>query len=161
MRRSIVVLACAAALGVLAAPASAGPVENAFRDFIERLRQQGTTVTEALIGDRWVPVRTPVLERRVDELPLGRGMYAVFVAPGCRECKEALQHLSRHGRKVEVLDLGQSPTAREAYKLAEGHGLPLILVGNHRLTGWNKRLFDDAVRHELNDATAGQQGSGA
>jgi glutaredoxin len=158
MRASIVALVLGAAL---ASPVAAGPVEDAFRGFIDQLRGQGRTIAEALVGQRWQQVRTPVLEPRVDELPLGRGLIAVFVAPGCLDCREALEHLQRRGRKIEVLDLSTSRTAREAYALAEGHGLPLVLIGSQRLTGWNKRLYEEAVRRSITDEAAGQQGQGA
>jgi hypothetical protein len=145
----------------VAGPVLAGPIEDRFREFIDRLRAQGQTIGESMLGDRWQAVRTPVLERRVDALPLGRGMYAVFVVPGCSDCREAVEHLRKGGRVVEVLDLSSSKTAREAYKLADGQGLPLLLIGNQKLTGWNKRLFEQAVRRSITDESDAQRGTGA
>ena len=149
-------LACALAL-----PAQAGRVEDSFRGFIDQLKQRGGAITELRQGLGSLEVVTPVLEPRVDELPLGRGEYALFVAPGCRACNAAVAYLKAKGRHFEVLDISRSQTAREAYALAQGHGLPLVLVGSQRLTGWNERLFKDAIRKDILDTTRQQQGQGA
>ena len=158
MRLSLLpaLLACALAL-----PAQAGRIEDGFRGFIDQLKQRGATITELRHGLGYVDVVTPVLERRVDELPLGRGQYAVIVAPGCRACTSAVGYLKAKGLNYEVLDVGSSQTAREAYALAQGHGYPLVLVGTQRVTGWSERLFKDAVRRDIQETIRQQQGQGA
>lgn len=157
--RTVITLALGLAIG-LARPASAGPVEDAFAAFIDRLRAQGQAIVEGAMPGGWRDARTAALEPRVDTLPLGREQYVIFVAPGCLACRDALAALDKRRFKVEVLDVTRSKTAREAYALAQGQGLPMMLVGGQRLTGWSPRLFDEAIRRAVRDA-ATQQGQGA
>lgn len=159
MRARKLIATVAALVAALAAPVQAGEIEDAFRGFIDRLRGQGRTILESAQGRGWQEARTPVLEPRVDELPLGHGQHVLFVAPGCRSCDEAQKYFSQRRWKVEVLDLSRSGTAREAYALAQGHGLPLVLIGKHRLTGWNLRLLKEAVVRDTMDKVP--SGSGA
>ena len=159
MRVRKLIATVAALAAAVATPVRAGEIEDAFRAFIDRLRGQGKTILEAAQGRGWPEARSAVLERRVDELPLGHGQNALFVAPGCRSCDEAQQYFRQRRWKVEVLDLSRSRTAREAYALAQGHGLPLVLIGNQRLTGWNLRLLKEAVVRDTMDKVPREGGA--
>lgn len=159
MRKFVV----AALLGsALIGPAQAGKIEDAFRGFIDRLRSAGQAISEYRQSIGFQEVKVPTLEKRVDELPLGRREYAVFVTPGCRGCDAAVKYLKAKKVDFEVLDVGKgSNTAREAYALTKGQGFPVILVGTQRLTGWNERLFKQAIRADAQGTLQRQQGDGA
>lgn len=158
MRRALVL---AALLGVVALPARAGRIEEAFRGFLERLRAEGRGVDAWRDRLGFREIRVPELAPRVDQLPLGRQDYAVFVTAGCAGCTQAVAFMRQRGLAMEVLDVTRSATAREAYALTGGQGFPLVLVGKQRLTGWSERLFKDALRNEVQDVLQRQQGQGA
>lgn len=157
--RAVITLVLGLAIG-LARPASAGPIEDAFAAFIDRLRAQGQAIVEGAMPGGWGEARTASLERRVDKLPLGHDQFVIFVAPGCWGCREARKALDQQGMPVEELDVTASKTAREAYALAQGQGLPVLLIGGHRLTGWSPRLFKEAQRRALLERMGRQQGQG-
>lgn len=158
MRRPLLLLALMTAAAL---PAQAGRIEDAFRGFLERLRG-GAPVADVL-RERWAQpeVRVPELASRVETLPLGQHDYAVFVAPGCRGCEQALAYLRERKLAFEVLDVTRSATAREAYQLTGAQGLPVVLVGKQRITGWSERLFKEALRNQAQDALLQAQGDGA
>jgi glutaredoxin len=158
MKRTIGIVLLTSAL---IAPAQAGGIEDAFKAFIDRVRSQGREILEHRLGQGFAEVRTPVLDRRVDDLPLARDTFAVFVTPGCRGCADAEAYLRKRGYNFEVLDVSRSKTAREAYSLVKGNGFPTVLIGNQRLTGWNERLFRRAHANSIQEQSAGQQGTGA
>lgn len=148
-------------MATMAMPAQAGRIEDAFRGFLERLRG-GAPMAEVLRQPWAQPeVRVPELAPRVEELPLGQHEYAVFVAPGCRGCEQALAYLRERKLAFEVLDVTRSATAREAFRLTGAQGLPVVLVGKQRITGWSERLFKMALRDQVQDALRQAQGDGA
>ncbi len=150
------------ALGsLLSWPAHAGRIEDGFRAFIDRLRSAGQQVEEFRHRLSFQEVRVPELAPRVETLPLGRQSYAVFVTPGCRACNDAVRFLRSKGLDHDVLDVSRSVTAREAYTLTRANGFPVVLVGTQRLTGWNERLFKDAVRNDAQSTLINMQGQGS
>ena len=154
-------LLIAALCSLLVLPAQAGRIDDAFRGFIERLRAGGQNVSEFRQSLGFREVRVPELAPRVDRLPLGKQQYAVFVTPGCRGCRAAADYLHAQGLDYEVLDVSRSVTARQAYTLTERQGFPVVLVGSQRLTGWNERLFKDAVRNDVQNTLIQMQGQGS
>lgn len=142
----------------LAAPAAAGSVEDAFRGHLERLRSKG----EPLRSRADVPrVTQPSMAKRVDQLPLGRNEYVVFVVPGCRSCEQAVADLKRRGMGYEVLDLSRSETAREAFALTKAKGVPAVMAGNYLINGWSEKLFEKSMVLNATDQMRGAQGQGA
>lgn len=151
----------AVVLAVTLAPAQAGRIEDGFRAFIDRLKSHGQQIAEYRHGFGLREVQVPELAPRVDTLPLGRQEYAVFVTPGCRGCAAAISYLQANRLSFEVLDVSRSATARDAYSLVQGHGFPVILLGNQRLTGWNERLHERALINETQRELQRRQGDGA
>lgn len=155
MKLRIALLAAVAA--ALSAPASAGSIEDAFRAYLDKLKERGRQL--AMRSDAPL-VQKPSLAKRTDKLPLGRREYAVFVSPGCRQCDQAVQELRSMGLAFDVLDLSRSDTAREAYPLLKSKGVPAVLVGNYVLSGWDRKLFEQAFKADMQDELRQQQSQG-
>jgi glutaredoxin len=145
-------------LAALAAPASAGSVEDAFRGYLDRLKSMGQEL-RSRVDTR--TVSKPTLTKRVDQLPLGRSEYAVFVSPGCSRCDAAVEDMRRRGLAFDVLDLSRNDTAREAFALTKAKGVPAVMVGPYLLTGWDKKLFEKAIKLEAQEKIQQNQGQGA
>lgn len=142
--------------------AQAGAIEDAFRSFIDNLKSRGQPIAEFRLGPfGFSEVRVPELDERVDQLPLGRQHYAVFVTPGCRGCEAAVSFLRSRNLAYEVLDVSRSTTAREAYALVQGRGFPVVLLGHQRMTGWSERLHERALINETQREMQRVQGQGA
>ena len=155
LRATVVSLLLAGA----ASGALAGGIEDAFRGFVDRLRSKGHTFPEYVLGSR-LEVTRPTLAKRVEQLPLGTNQVAVFVTPGCRRCDQAIAHLRKEGTTYEVLDVSRSAVARDSFGLTEARGFPAVLVGNQLLTGWDAKLYQQAVAKSLQDKLRQQQTEG-
>lgn len=142
-----------------AGSALAGGIEDAFRGFVDRLRSKGHAFPEYVVGSR-LEVTRPTLAKRVELLPLGTQQVAVFVTPGCRRCDQAVAHLRKEGTTYEVLDVSRSAVARDSFGLTEAKGFPALLVGNQLLTGWDVKLYQQAVARSLQDKLRQQQSEG-
>lgn len=156
MRRCILALTC-----LLAVPAQAGTIEDLFRQWIDGARAQGKTILAVPHGAAVREITQPVVAPRTDTLALGEGQVAVFVAPGCRSCPATLERLKKRGWKVEVLDLGKSQTAREAFQATGAQGVPTVLMGRHLMGGYSDKMFDRLVKADLQQKMEAQRGTGA
>jgi glutaredoxin len=156
MRRWIAVIAC-----LVAAKAQAGAVEDLFRQWIDSARAKGKTILAAPLGGLTREITQPVIAPRDDGLALGEGQVAVFVAPGCRSCGATLERLRQRGWSVEVLDLGRSLTAREAFQATGAAGVPTVLMGRHMMGGYSDRMFDKLLKLDIQQKTDAQRGTGA
>jgi hypothetical protein len=151
----------AATLALTTLIAQAGPLEDGFRRYIDRFKSSGNF--PAALGDPRVPeVTQPQLTKRVDSLPLGTGRYVVFVTAGCHSCAAAAARIKAHtGGTAEVLDLGTSATAREAFALIKAKGVPAILMERHLLTGYTPQAFDHALADIATQEGQSMQGQGS
>jgi len=58
---------------------------------------------------------------------------------------ELLQHLSRKGVPFTERNVGKDPTARQELMELGLMSLPVILIGDKRLTGFNPNAIDAAL----------------
>lgn len=131
-------------LGSVAGVARAESLEQRFRSFLDRLRSQGRELIESRMGGL-NEARTPTITRRNDTLPLGQGELAIFVAPGCRSCNDAMARLRQLKLQFDVLDLSKSATARQSHALLGSPGLPVILMPTQMLVGYTAAKLNEAL----------------
>lgn len=66
-------------------------------------------------------------------------MYTTATCPACRAAK---QYFASKGVSYEEIDVQNSPAGREAFQRLGGRGVPLILVGDKRMEGFNASALD-------------------
>lgn len=66
------------------------------------------------------------------------GKVRIFVTQSCPYCKKAKAFLRRRGTPFEELDVEKSTSANAEYKRLGGQGVPVILVGQQRMDGFNE-----------------------
>jgi len=71
-----------------------------------------------------------------------RQQVAVFTTQDCGYCKQAKAHLNRAGVPFREYDIQQDARARSRYDQLGGGGVPLILVGERRLSGYSAARLD-------------------
>ena len=60
----------------------------------------------------------------------------------CGYCKKAARHFRRKNIPFKEYDIEKSKSAAKAYRKLNGRGVPLILVGKKRMTGFDANRFD-------------------
>ena len=65
----------------------------------------------------------------------------------CPYCARARAYLNERGIAFADYDVQESPAAREAFGKLDGKGVPLILIGERRIEGFNPSVYDDALQH--------------
>jgi len=60
----------------------------------------------------------------------------------CGYCKKAARHFRKNNIPFQEYDIEKNRKAAKTYKKLNGRGVPLILVGKKRMTGFDANRFD-------------------
>jgi glutaredoxin len=66
----------------------------------------------------------------------------IYTTSECPYCRQAKDYLTKKGVPFKEVNIETSLTGKEAYRKLNGNGVPLIIVGDKRLDGWNADKFD-------------------
>ena len=66
----------------------------------------------------------------------------MYSAQWCGVCAKAKSHFRKKKIPFQELDIDQSDKARRGFEKLNGKGVPIILVGNQRMNGFNPERFD-------------------
>jgi glutaredoxin len=72
----------------------------------------------------------------------------VYTNVGWGPCHRATEYLSRKGVPFTERNVGKDPTARQELMELGLMSLPVILIGDKRLTGFNPNAIDAALASE-------------
>lgn len=70
----------------------------------------------------------------------------MFTTSWCPSCKRAKAYLSGKGVPYREMDVEQSAEARQQFMQLGGRGVPLILVGNKRMDGFDPNTMEALLR---------------
>lgn len=76
----------------------------------------------------------------------GKGRVRMLTTTWCGYCKLARAHLSGKGIPFEDLDVEKSVQGRQEYSALKGRGVPIILVGDQRMDGFDQATLDKMLR---------------
>jgi len=60
----------------------------------------------------------------------------------CGYCKKAKKYFVKKGISFKEYDIEKSPSARRKYDQLNGRGVPLIVIGDQRLSGFSVEAFE-------------------
>ncbi len=69
------------------------------------------------------------------------GNVVMYTTPTCGYCKRARSFFGKYHIAYTDYDITTDKQARKQYKELKGSGVPLILVGDRRLPGFNEKLL--------------------
>ncbi len=64
----------------------------------------------------------------------------------CPYCKKAREYFKRHQINYVEYDIEASATNLESFRALNGNGVPLILVGERRMQGFNPQSFEALLK---------------
>ena len=65
----------------------------------------------------------------------------VYTAPGCAECARAKGFLRERGIPFREMDVTASPRARKELQRLGARGVPVLLIGDERMDGFDPKRF--------------------
>ena len=69
------------------------------------------------------------------------GRVEMYITPTCGYCVRAKSFFSRHNISYTEYDITADKRAHDRFKSLNGRGVPLIIVGEKRISGFNKPLL--------------------
>ncbi len=69
----------------------------------------------------------------------------MFTSPGCGWCKRAKAFFQKHNVQYIAYDIKKSKEAYKKFKALKGRGVPLILIGEKKIAGFNKKAISEAL----------------
>jgi glutaredoxin len=66
------------------------------------------------------------------------GKVVMYATRRCKYCAKARDFFKEHAVSYTEYDITTDPQAHERFKKLNGHGVPLIIIGNKRISGFNE-----------------------
>jgi glutaredoxin-like YruB-family protein len=70
----------------------------------------------------------------------------LYSARNCPHCRRARQYLEHKGLRFQELDVERNARAQKAFARLGARGVPVILIGETRIDGFDRRRLDQALR---------------
>lgn len=70
----------------------------------------------------------------------------LYSAPGCPHCRQARDYLHLKGLRFLELDVQRNPRGRKEFARLGARGVPVLLIGEARVDGFDRRRIDAAVK---------------
>ena len=68
----------------------------------------------------------------------------VYGTDWCKYCELTRKYLQAHQIDYVDMNVDKSPVARQQYERLGGGGVPMVLIGNRRISGYLPEVFDEA-----------------
>lgn len=69
----------------------------------------------------------------------------MYTTPTCGYCHRAKAYFNEHGIRFTEHDITRSKQARKAFNTLNGRGVPLIVIGDQRIAGFNPSAINRAL----------------
>lgn len=69
----------------------------------------------------------------------------MYTTPTCGYCQRAKAYFNQHGIRFTELDVTRSEKALSQFKALNGRGVPMIVIGDQRIPGFNKAAINQAL----------------
>jgi glutaredoxin len=70
----------------------------------------------------------------------------LYTAPGCGHCRQLKAHLQRLRLPFQELDVSRNQRAHKEWQRLGARGVPVLLVGDQRLDGYDPRRLERLLR---------------
>ncbi len=84
-------------------------------------------------------------EAVIKKRPKSNQKVVMFTTPSCGWCKRTKAFFQKHNVQYIAYDIIKSKKARQKFKELKGSGVPLILIGDKKIVGFNKKAISDAL----------------
>jgi glutaredoxin len=126
----------AAAIGKFNEAAAAYQARNAHRKQLQQDIQKAQQELAALLDTR---ARNEAIEAA------NRKRVVMYTTSHCPACQAAKQFLTQKGVPYEEIDVEASRDGAIAFQKLGGHGVPLIMVGDKKMEGFNPQALEAAL----------------
>jgi glutaredoxin-like YruB-family protein len=69
----------------------------------------------------------------------------LYSSGNCPHCRQARQYLQQKGFRFQELDVQRNPRAQKAFARLGARGVPVIMIGETRIDGFDRKRLDAAL----------------
>lgn len=69
----------------------------------------------------------------------------MYVTKRCGYCGRAKNFFKANGVDYQAIDIDKSSEGRKQFKALGGKGVPLIIIGDHKIRGYNQQAIKRAL----------------
>ncbi len=77
------------------------------------------------------------------------GTVELYVTSWCGYCKKALNYVKSKGISYVAYDIEKDSAAHKRYQELGGHGVPLIIVGKQRMSGYSQETLENYLNNPV------------
>ena len=77
--------------------------------------------------------------------PRGTAKVAIYGTSWCQYCAKTRDYLHQHHVAFSDFDVEKSKQAKMEYDQLHGEGYPIILIGNRRINGFDRKTIESAL----------------
>jgi len=70
----------------------------------------------------------------------------LYTTRNCPQCRLAKQYLQQKGLRFQEFDVQQNVRAQKAFARLGARGVPVIMIGETRIDGFDRRRLDAALK---------------
>lgn len=74
------------------------------------------------------------------------GTVQIYLTEWCGYCKKAVKYMDRNGIAYVAYDIEKDPAAKQRYDRMGGRGVPLIIVGSNRMSGFSEEGLEQYLQ---------------
>lgn len=77
---------------------------------------------------------------------MGAPRITLYSTRNCLHCRQAKQYLQQKGLRFQEFDVQQNARAQKAFARLGARGLPVIVIGDTRIDGFDRRRLDTVLK---------------
>ena len=77
---------------------------------------------------------------------MGAPRITLYSTRNCPHCRQAKQYLQHKGVRFQEFDVQQSARAQKAFARLGARGVPVIMIGDTRIDGFDRRRLDALLK---------------
>jgi glutaredoxin-like YruB-family protein len=70
----------------------------------------------------------------------------LYTTRNCPNCRRAKHYLKQKGMWFQELDVDQNTRAKKMFARLGARAVPVVMIGDTRIDGFNRELIDSALR---------------
>lgn len=72
----------------------------------------------------------------------------LYSTRNCPHCRQAKQYLQQRGLRFQEFDVQQNKRAQKAFAQLGARSVPVIMIGDTRIDGFDRQRLDDLLRRK-------------
>jgi glutaredoxin len=113
-------------------------LKGAIEDSAERVVQQGVESTSEALQEAFPSLSEGTVSIDSDQYGISKSSVVLYETDSCPYCIKARRFLKSNHVDYKSRNVGKNKSAQKEFKKLGGRGVPMILVDDKRLTGWNQ-----------------------